>query len=75
MSAVVNVKQHPKAQGMQGFKLGTSVFSAVHVPQASTNIKNITSNTFITRYTAVCNSLGGWGWVVPPGTLPFTFVA
>jgi hypothetical protein len=76
MSAVVRVKKHPTAQGMQGFALVTSVFSAIHVPQASNNTKNITSNAFITRCTAVCNSFGGWdGWVVHPGTLPFTFVA
>jgi hypothetical protein len=46
---------------MQGFELVTSVFFAMHVPQASNNTKNITSNTFITRYTAVCNIYMGWG--------------
>jgi hypothetical protein len=37
MSAVVHVKKHPKAPGMQGSELVTSVFSAIHVPQASNN--------------------------------------
>jgi hypothetical protein len=61
MSAVVHVQKHPKARGMQGFELVTSVFSAIHVPQASNNTKNITSNASITRYNALCNSFGGWG--------------
>jgi hypothetical protein len=64
VSAVVHVKNHPKAQGImpwQGFELVTSVFSAIHVPQASNTTKNITSNAFITRCSALCNSFGGCG--------------
>jgi hypothetical protein len=66
MSAVVHVTKHPTAQGMQGFELVTSVFSAIHVPQASNNTKNITSNAFITRDTAVCDISGGWVVGGPP---------